>query len=212
MFPLRYDNPTRNTPYATWSLCALCVAVFLAGLVGFDPLPWALVPAEWRSIGSLATWTTHIFLHAGFLHLFGNLSYLLIFGNNVEDRMGPLRFVAFYLVCGYAAAAAHIATEPGTAVPMVGASGAISGVLGAYLALFPRAPVRAYVLGLFAVTVPAWMMLLSWFAWQVLAHGFTLVDNGASGDGGVAYGAHIGGFVAGLSLHRLFLAPRSERW
>jgi membrane associated rhomboid family serine protease len=147
---------------------------------------------------------TSMFLHGSWMHLIGNMWFLWIFGNNIEDSMGHARFVVFYLLCGVAAALAQVVTNPASGIPMVGASGAISGVMGAYLLLYPRVRVFAFIpIGFFltSVALPAWTMLLYWFAIQVVS-GLTglLVQEG----GGVAFWAHVGGFVAGLVLVKLF--------
>jgi len=150
---------------------------------------------------------TSMFLHAGFLHIAGNMLFLFIFGNNVEDRLGRARFLIFYLLCGLAAAGAQSAVNPSSAVPMIGASGAIAGVLGAYLLMFPRARVRTLVF-FFFITVfdlPAVFVLGAWFALQLL-NGVGSVSGNA---GGVAYMAHVGGFVAGLVLLAI-MRPRRE--
>jgi membrane associated rhomboid family serine protease len=153
---------------------------------------------------------TSMFLHGGVLHLLGNLVFLWIFGNNVEDATGHLRFLIFYLACGTAAAAVHIATHPASTVPMVGASGAISGVLGAYFLLHPQARIVTLVwLGFFAQTVqiPAFMFLGFWFLVQSLSW----VVGGGDG-GGVAFGAHVGGFIAGMLLLVPFKRRRVRLW
>jgi membrane associated rhomboid family serine protease len=159
---------------------------------------------------------TSMFLHGSWIHLLGNMWFFWIFGNNIEDSMGRGRFVAFYLICGLLAAAAQIAFNPTSSTPMVGASGAISGIMGAYLVLFPRVRVFTLVfLGFFVTTfaLPAWVMLLYWMAIQFFGG---LQSMGASG--GVAFWAHIGGFVAGLALIKLFVRPdylqqhRSHHW
>jgi len=161
---------------------------------------------------------TSMFLHGSWMHLLGNMWFLWLFGNNVEDSMTRPRFVVFYLGCGLAAALLQVVLEPGSIVPMVGASGAISGVMGAYLVLFPRVRVFTLVpLGFFitSVALPAWVMLLYWGALQLLG-GFTSV--GASRGGGVAFWAHVGGFLAGVLLVKLFasakntLDHRAHRW
>jgi membrane associated rhomboid family serine protease len=144
-----------------------------------------------------------MFLHGSWMHLLGNMWFLWLFGNNVEDSMGRVRFIVFYLLCGLAAATAQITTSPDSAIPMVGASGAISGVMGGYLLLYPT--VRVYtlvVLGFFitSMALPAWLMLGYWFLIQFVSGWFSF---GAEG-GGVAFGAHIGGFVAGVALVKLF--------
>jgi membrane associated rhomboid family serine protease len=144
---------------------------------------------------------TSMFLHGGWLHLIGNMWFLWIFGNNIEDSMGHLRFLAFYLICGVLASAAHIFSQPASGIPTVGASGAISGVMGAYLLLYPR--VRIYTLFIIiffirVIPVPAWVILLWWFVIQVLSGSVSMAG------AGVAFWAHVGGFVAGLLLVKLF--------
>jgi membrane associated rhomboid family serine protease len=160
---------------------------------------------------------TSMFLHGSWMHIIGNMWFLWLFGNNVEDAMSRPRFLVFYLICGLAAALAQVAVDPRSGIPMVGASGAISGVMGAYLVLFPRVRVYTFVpLGFFmtSVALPAWVMLIYWSALQLLG-GF--VDIGGEG-GGVAFWAHIGGFVAGVVLVKLFGRPdhvaahRSTTW
>jgi membrane associated rhomboid family serine protease len=152
------------------------------------------------------TVVTSMFMHGGWFHLIGNLWFLVVFGDNVEDAMGSLRFVAFYLVCGLAAVLAQTLSNPASAIPMVGASGAIGGVMGAYALLYPRAPVHMLLFfGFFftTVVVPAWGMLGYWFLLQLLGGLPTLGGTGA----GVAFWAHIGGFVAGIALIRAFQKP-----
>ncbi|HEX7939777.1 MAG TPA: rhomboid family intramembrane serine protease [Gemmatimonadaceae bacterium] len=152
---------------------------------------------------------TSIFLHGGWMHLLGNMWFFWVFGNNIEDSMGPRRFLAFYLLCGVLAAAAHIASAPASAIPTVGASGAISGIMGAYLILFPKARVNLlffFVIFIKTIPVPAWVALLWWFGWQVIS-GLPAVQ-GAADTGGVAVWAHVGGFVAGMLLIRLFIDPQ----
>jgi membrane associated rhomboid family serine protease len=147
-----------------------------------------------------------MFLHGGWAHLLGNALFLWVFGNNIEDSMGRLRFLVFYVLCGLAAAAAQVLVSPTSAVPMVGASGAISGVLGAYLVLYPRVRVNVLVfLFIFVqiVTLPAYVMLLFWIGFQLLA-GLPQLGGVQEASGGVAFWAHIGGFVAGLVLVKLF--------
>jgi membrane associated rhomboid family serine protease len=147
---------------------------------------------------------TSMFLHGGWGHILGNSLYLWVFGNNVEDSMGRFRFLAFYLLCGLAAAAAHVAVEPGSPVPTVGASGAISGVLGGYLLLYPRVRVRTYFPPIFLFHVPAWVVLILWFGSQVLTGLPQLTPMRPEVSSGVAVWAHIGGFVAGALLVRVF--------
>jgi membrane associated rhomboid family serine protease len=151
-----------------------------------------------------ATPVLSMFLHGGWGHIIGNSLYLWVFGNNVEDSMGRLRFLAFYIVTGLVAAAAHIAVSPASPLPTVGASGAISGIMGAYLVLYPRVRVRTYFPPIFLFRVPAWAVLIMWFASQVLAGLPQLRPFERDVSGGVAVWAHVGGFVAGAILIRMF--------
>jgi membrane associated rhomboid family serine protease len=159
-------------------------------------------------VGSPGWYTllTSMFMHGGWFHILGNMWFLSLFGDNVEDAMGPVRFALFYLVCGVAAALAHVASSPDSAVPIVGASGAIGGVMGAYAVLYPRAPVHVLVpLGFFfpRFVVPAYLMLGYWFLLQILGGIPALQGSG----GGVAFWAHVGGFAAGIALLPLFRVP-----
>ena len=234
MIPLRDDNPHFITPYATYAILALNVAawVFLQGF-GTEPMlsgsvcRLGLIPGEllqtvapgtrlpigpntYCVISDSPGWhtlVTSMFMHGSWFHLLGNMWFLWIFGNNVEDSMGHGRFVAFYLLCGFAAAAAQILADMDSAVPMVGASGAIGGVMGAYIVLYPRVRVHMLVpIGFFITTiaVPAFLMLGYWLVVQLIS-GFLTI--GAEG-GGVAFWAHVGGFVAGGVLVLLFRDPR----
>jgi len=224
MIPLRDDNPIRSRPIVTVALIVLCTLVFLwqlslsangqqqaAYLFGLIPAVLfgnAQLEGQWIPAG--ATIVTSMFLHGGWLHLIGNMLYLWIFGDNIEDRLGRGRFVVFYLLCGAVAALGQGVADPRSEVPMIGASGAISGVLGAYLVLYPRAKVLVLLPLLIFVTtvrVPALVVLGIWFAGQLLS---SLVAAPGSG-GGVAFAAHVGGFVAGVVLIRLFLRDRRRR-
>ena len=217
MIPLNDDNPTERPPVVTVSLIILCTLVFLYEATLTEPLVEAFVyrygaipaalfghlrlPAELEGLSPTATLLTSMFLHGGWMHLIGNMLYLWIFGNNIEDVMGHVRFVIFYIACGILAALSHALTDPAATVPMVGASGAISGVLGAYLLLFPHARVLVAIpLGFVVQTVrmPAGAVLALWFVLQLLSNLF------ASGEGGGAFRAHIGGFIAGMLLTPLF--------
>ncbi len=198
MFPIRDHNPPERAAIVTWALLAANVAVFL--LTWADPFlmrQLALYPLA-ASLGQPGPGlVTHMFVHAGLLHLAGNLLFLWVFGPNLEDQMGRLSFLVFYVACGLLAAGAHVASTPHSVVPMIGASGAIAGVMGGYLLLFPRARVDVIaVLGpiLRRYRVRAWVVLI---AWVVLQLGMGLV---AQGDAGTAYWAHVGGFAAGLVL------------
>ena len=222
MLPLKDDNPTEITPFFTMLLIAACVAVWILvqGMGASEPRLVASVcelgaiPAEITGAGEGGecrfgglTWQallTSMFLHGSWMHLIGNMWFLWIFGNNIEDSMGHLRFVAFYVLTGLAAAAAHVFAEPSSPVPVVGASGAISGIMGAYLVLYPKARVLIpLVFGFFVrmTWLPAWLMLGYWFLIQVLSQAATPAD---AGGGGVAFLAHIGGFIAGAVLVKLF--------
>jgi membrane associated rhomboid family serine protease len=237
VFPLRDDNPHFLTPYVTYAIIAINVMVWiLVQGLGADPalsqsvcmlglIPGDLLntlpPGTGFPLGNgmacvltdgspVHTLVTSMFLHGGWLHLLGNMWFMWIFGNNVEDSMGHGRFVAFYLLCGLAAAVLQIVSNPESGVPMVGASGAIGGVMGAYVLLYPRVTVHMLIfLGFFVTTVavPAYFMLGYWFLIQILGG---LGSIGASG-GGVAFWAHIGGFVAGAVLVLLFRDPALVR-
>ncbi len=207
MFPLRDHNPSNRTPFVTWALIIANVLVFftyypaMAGaerqLMAFYA-DWALVPAEVLTGRDTHTLFTSMFLHGGWMHLLGNMLFLWIFGDNMEDLLGHLRFAAFYIASGLAAAAGQILAGPGSTIPMVGASGAIAGVMGGYLLFFPRARIDVLVIIVVLVRVfaiPAWLMLGLWFGLQ-LVNGLSMDAAG----GGVAYWAHAGGFAAGWRL------------
>lgn len=211
MIPLADDNPTHRFPFLTVGLIAVNLAVYFlwqmrVGLEESVALA-AFVPAEFGAGGQPAAWRgifTSMFMHGGLMHLAGNLWFLWIFGDNIESECGPLRFLIFYLLCGVLATLAHVWQDPASAVPLVGASGAISGVLGAYLVLHPQAPVRTLIpLGMWSriVDVPAFVFLFIWIGLQVLSQAML---SGGQGGGGVAYLAHIGGFVAGMVLVFVF--------
>lgn len=228
MIPLRDENPTTIAPVVTVTLIVLnCLAFFYQASLGSAEerfiASFAAVPAEWfrpgmvmggRGVPPALTVLTSMFLHANVMHLGGNMLYLWIFGNNIEDVMGHGRFIVFYVLCGVAAMFAHAVTAPESTVPMIGASGAISGVLGAYLLLFPRARVQVLILlGVFTriVPVPALYVLGFWIVMQVINGAFSWGGLG----GGVAWFAHIGGFAVGLALIKVFqrrpIAP-ALRW
>jgi len=227
MFPIRDDNPTIGKPLVTMLIIAANVAVwilvqgmgqdqalaksvcelglipaeFLGRVVPGTSVP--LSPAEVCVLGDRHWYVplTSMFLHGGWLHLIGNMWFLWIFGNNIEDSMGHGRYLAFYLLCGLAAAATQTFMSPSSIVPMVGASGAISGVMGAYVVLYPRVRVHMLVFLFIFVTrivVPAYLMLGYWFLLQLLG------GSASQGEGGVAFWAHVGGFLAGAVLIRVF--------
>ena len=215
MFPLFDDNPHGGRSYVTWAIIAVCVLVYgwQAGLneqdgqeavYVFGMIPAVLfnslqLPEEIAVVPAWATLLTSMFMHGGFMHLAGNMLYLWIFGDNVEEALGRGRFLLFYLLCGVAAALTQALLDPGSKIPMVGASGAISGVLGAYFLLFPRANVKVLMFPFGLVFVPALIVLGLWFLFQLL-DGL----RSPSGEGGVAFWAHVGGFVAGMVLLPLF--------
>ncbi len=206
MFPIKDHNPSERTPYVTIGLIVINVLVYLyssqlaatQAQLGAFYYDWASVPALVTDGRQTHTIITSMFLHAGLLHIGLNMLFLWIFGDNMEDAFGHIGFLLFYLASGIAANLAHVASAPDSQIPMIGASGAIAGVMGGYLLLFPRARIDVIVIFIIffkRFTVPAWVMLIFWFALQLLA--------GIGSDpatGGVAYWAHIGGFAAGFLL------------
>jgi len=206
MFPIRDHNPSRRVPYVTIALIAANILIFLLQTLTIQDDPslarhyadWAMVPAEVSQGDAYYSIFSSMFLHAGFMHIAGNMLFLWIYGDNLEDILGHVPFLAFYLVCGLLAAMAHILADSASPVPTVGASGAIAGVMGGYLLLFPKARIDfLLILVVFfrVFTLSAWMILGFWFAIQLVQG--TLMDQSG---GGVAYWAHAGGFVAGLIL------------
>jgi len=205
MFPIRDHNPSGKTPYVTVALVAINILVFLGYFLSKNDFmldaffrTWGLVPARITAGEGLETLVTSMFLHGGWAHLAGNMLFLWIFGDNLEEEMGHFGFLIFYLAAGFAAGAAQIAADVGSPVPMVGASGAIAGVMGGYLLMFPRAKVD--VLFIFLVffrifAIRAWIVLGIWFAMQLFSGASSPVNGG-----GVAYWAHAGGFLGGLVL------------
>jgi len=203
MIPISDQNPTRTTPYVTYLLIAINIFAFFweRQLIGghgeaYVISGYGLVPTRISAdpSGEAFTIFTSMFMHGGFGHLAGNLLFLWIFGDNVEDAVGPVRYALFYLSCGVCAALAQVLTNTGSQAPMVGASGAIAGVLGAYLVLYPRAPITVFV-GFFLISLPAWVVVGFWFLLQ-LSGGWAAL--GLDAAGGVAFFAHIGGFLAGV--------------
>ena len=204
MFPIGDDNSARRTfPVVTVTLIAINVAVFFLELQRGESFirDWAFIPARFSESPSAdaVTLLSAMFMHGGWLHLGGNMLYLWIFGDNVEDRFGSVRFLLFYLAAGFAATFAQFAVNPGSAIPNVGASGAIAGVLGAYLLMFPRARVDV-LLGRQVVAMPAFLVLGFWVVLQLVSGVGSIADTAQTERGGVAYMAHVGGFVAGLAL------------
>ena len=225
MIPLKDNNPTAITPWVTMAMIALCVIAFIwqlglggdgneravralgvtpAVLLGNAQLSPSLV---W--VPASVTILTSMFLHGGWMHLLGNMLYLWIFGDNMEESMGHARFAAFYLICGAAAAFAQVLPDPTSTIPMIGASGAVSGVLGAYAVRHPTTPVLVAVplfIMLYTVYLPALVVLGLWFAAQLLS------SLAAPEAAGVAFRAHVGGFLAGAALIFVFRQRPSRRW
>jgi membrane associated rhomboid family serine protease len=205
MFPIGDDNTARRSqPVVTYALIALNELFFFVELSAGEPFidRWAFIPRRFGMdpAGTIPTIFTAMFMHAGWLHLGGNMLYLWIFGDNIEDRFGPVKFLIFYLACGIAATLAQYYVSPGSRIPNVGASGAIAGVLGAYLLMFPHGRVRVLLYNQI-VAMPAIFVLGFWIALQIFAGAGALFATAQSEDvGGVAYMAHVGGFVAGLLL------------
>jgi membrane associated rhomboid family serine protease len=228
MLPIGDRNPTRTTPVVNYALLLANVVAFvlqmLADAGGGEAwlVPgYGLVPARFSAdpFGEAFTILTSMFMHGGLLHLGGNLLFLYIFGDNVEDAIGHVRYALFYLASGAGAGLAQVASDASSSIPMVGASGAIAGVLGAYLVLYPRAPITVLVpppLGFlvgFFIVLPAWVVMGAWFFVNLTSGVGTL---GAATAGGVAFFAHIGGFLTGLLAIRPFHAGRErvlvDRW
>ncbi len=222
MFPIHDENPTRLIPYVTYTLMATCIAVFLwqitrteyaqqAIIYAYGVIPAVLLGGmeldpSVAKISAEASVFSSMFLHGGWMHLIGNMMYLWVFGNNIEAAMGHIRYIVFYLLCGVAAVLAQALPDTGSQIPMIGASGAISGVLGAYLLLYPMARVTVIIpifIIIQTVRVPAVFVLLIWFVMQLVS---SLMSS--SEGGGVAFGAHIGGFIAGMLLIPLFKYSR----
>ena len=222
MLPLRDDNPRRRVPAVTFLLIALNVAAFLWELslgqrldqsifrIAFVPARF-WIPGYW--LPDLLTILTSMFLHGSLMHIGSNMLYLWIFGDNVEDRLGHVRFALFYLLCGFIATMAHAIFSPGSRLPSIGASGAIAGVLGAYLILYPGARVLTLIPIFFFITIreiPAIFILGFWFVLQLFSGVGSLGVADAQDMGGVAWWAHIGGFVAGIALIVLFGGLRTS--
>ena len=223
MIPLKDSNPTERFPIVTVLFMAMSILVYLyevalgEGRGEYFIGAFALVPARLFHAAAVpgplpagVTLFTSMFLHGGLFHLAGNMLYLWIFGNNVEDAMGRVRFMVFYLLCGMIAAVSHAATNTQSLIPMIGASGAVSGVLGAYLLLYPHARVLTlFTLGFFVrmIEVPAMVVLGFWLVFQFLS---AMISQGSGG--GVAWYAHIGGFLAGMVLIGLFKRSSVPFW
>ncbi|HML43679.1 MULTISPECIES: rhomboid family intramembrane serine protease [Hyphomicrobium] len=208
MFPIGDDNSARRSvPVVTYALIAINILVFLLELQEGEGFirKWAFIPARFSGdpASDAATLFSAMFMHGGWLHLGGNMLYLWIFGDNVEDRFGSVRYLLFYIAAGLAASFAQYAVNPASSIPNVGASGAIAGVLGAYILMFPKARVDV-LLGRQVVAMPAFIVLGFWIVLQLVSGVGSIADTAQTETGGVAYMAHVGGFVAGLVLGVLF--------
>jgi membrane associated rhomboid family serine protease len=233
VIPLHDDNPTTTRAYVTVGIIIACTLVYLwqhwvlsgpdtvQALYSFGLVPAVLtgrefLPPEMTYVPPVATILTSMFMHGGFWHLAGNMWYLWIFGNNIEEAMGHTRYLLFYLICGAASVAAQVFSDPGSVIPMVGASGAISGVLGAYLLLYPRTRVLLGVpLGFLIVQIgryPAMWVLAAWFLMQLAMGYFAAAKPPGESQGGIAFGAHIGGFIAGCVLVTVFKRRDVPLW
>jgi len=213
MIPLRDHNPPRSYPLVTYSIILANVLVFAYMLTLDEPsleefiYAYSVIPADIVNGINPHTLITSMFLHGGIGHLFGNMVFLNVFGDNVEDRLGKIRFTLFYMICGLIASFTQIAVDPSSTVPNLGASGAIAGVMGGYLLLFPHARVDTlFIWGFFVTTyeLPAYTMLVYWIVYQTVLGVISIP--GVAG-GGVAYFAHIGGFIAGVILIRAMKKP-----
>ena len=216
MIPLRDVIPSRSTPYITVTIIALNALAFLFELsLGERELTqflyfYGVIPAAF----SWPTLITSMFLHGGWSHFIGNMWYLWIFGDNVEDRVGHGRFIVFYLLCGVAAAIGQIVMDPYSELPTIGASGAIAGVMGAYFVLYPHSRVLTLIPWIFIqiVEIPAIVLLGFWFLMQFLSAGAIAVTSSSHGGGGVAFAAHVAGFVVGAIGVFVFRKPEIDRW
>jgi len=233
VIPIRDNNRTRRTPVVTWGLIVVNVLVFGGSLIfgpseaetlvmRFGVIPdvvvhgdWGLPRSEGGALGSLVTPFTSMFLHGGLLHLGSNMLFLHVFGDNVEDVLGRGRFLVFYALCGLGAAAGQVMVDTNSMVPMIGASGAISGVLAGYVMLFPHARIVTLVpifIFIHFMEIPAGIFIVLWFVLQLVLGYLSLGILAEGGSGGVAWFAHIGGFLAGLVCIRLFYRkPKASR-
>ena len=219
MIPINDENPTELTPWMTVLLIGVNLYVWYAvqglgtmpaleqSVIAYGTHPCEITGACPRTDLGWEALFTSMFMHGGWAHLLGNMLFLWTFGNNIEDSMGHIRFLAFYLICGLGAGIAHIVFSPLSDVPAVGASGAISGIMGGYILLYPRAKVRAWLPPIFILRLSAWFFLGYWFVIQVFS-GVVMLGVPSEEAGGVAVWAHVGGFVAGLLLIKVFERPK----
>lgn len=216
MIPLRDSVPSSTTPVVTYAIIAINVLVFIQQLA-LSPeelhhffAHYGVVPARLQ----LTDLFTSMFLHGGFMHLIGNMWFLWIYGDNVEDVLGRVKYLAFYLTCGIAGSLVQVAADPGTSIPNIGASGAIAGVMGAYLLKFPHARVLTLIplfVVFFTRELPAYIILIYWFVLQFFAGVGTLAESSTGATGGIAFFAHVGGFLMGMLLIKV-LPSREAYW
>ncbi len=223
MIPYRDDNPINIVPYSTILIISLNLLVFVMQLLSgedsrsivysYGAIPQNIISFQsTQPIPAYLTIFTSMFMHGGVFHIAWNMLYFWIFGNNIEESLGHIRFILFYLFCGVVAALSHTLLSPSSNIPMIGASGAVSGMLGAYILLFPMAQVRTIVLLGFYITVvkiPALIVIGFWAIIQVVSG---LLSQGNAAQGGIAFFAHVGGFVAGLFTIKLWQPRRSKKW
>lgn len=219
MIPLRDENPTKTIPFVTIAIIIINILVFiyelrLAGHLTDKIAQFAVIPYNITHLTKtldLLTLVTSLFFHAGLAHIFGNMLYFWVFGNNIEDRLGHIRFFFFYIICGIVATFGHILAAPNSRIPVIGASGAISAVLGAYLVLYPRTKVLVLIPLFFIwriARIEAWWFLVFWIILQFFYGTATAALMHESGEAGVAWFAHIAGFFAGILLLSLFLKKK----
>jgi membrane associated rhomboid family serine protease len=222
VIPYKDDNPTHIFPFITIGIIILNIAVFFSQLVSsagmntityaYGAIPYSLLTFESQQpVHPALTVFSSMFMHGGLFHLGGNMLYLWIFGNNIEDRLGHVRFIIFYLFCGIGAAYSHALTNPDSTIPMIGASGAVSGILGAYILLFPRANVHTLLFwGFFITTVKIPALIVIGF-WAIIQFLNGMVSSGLQNAGGVAWFAHLGGFLIGLLTIKVWLPKRIKQ-
>jgi len=215
MFPIRDENPSRTTPIVTWMIIAVNVLIFIYTYIidggNFENyiLSFGVIPEKILRGESIYTLLTSMYMHGGLMHIFGNMLYLNIFGDNVEDICGHLKYLAFYTVCGVSASLIHIFLTSNPYIPAVGASGAISGILGAYVILYPRARILTAILFriIYFTRIPAFLFIGFWFIMQLLLSFYEILGYAT----GIAIWAHIGGFIAGVILSIPLKAKLKER-
>ena len=222
LFPFSDDNPTNSRPIVTYCIIGICCFIFLwqftlpqqlfeSAIYNFGVVPASLLGSKESYLPAALTIFTSMFMHGGWMHLIGNMVFLWIYGDNIEDSMGRGKFIIFYLLCGVIAAYTQALIDPSSEIPMIGASGAIAGVLGAYLLLHPKANVNVlfwFIIFVTVIRVPASIVLGFWIVSQFFSLDFT----GGGEGGGVAYFAHIGGFVAGMAFILFFKRPEVPIW